>query len=82
MIDKINRISDNMEISIRQMRAAINESQNFLSGQQFEKAKDITTKTVENSRRCCSDLTHTTEYLERLRTALMEYRSCIYSGGR
>ena len=77
--DKLQKIEYDLNNSADQMVKAIEESQNFLEGYQFEEVKKITASCVEITRKTGTNITHAMEYLGKLKTALEEYGRCGYN---
>jgi hypothetical protein len=62
------------------MKRAIQNSQEFLAGYQFEKAKRTTMDCVNLTGITSSNILNAMEYLEKLKGILEEYGRCAYSG--
>lgn len=78
--DKLQKIEYDLTNSTQKMVEAIQRSQDFLAGNQFEKAKNTTMSCVEISRKTETNLEYAKKYIGNLRTALEEYGRCCYSG--
>ena len=77
---KLELITHDLTYSIEQMTHAIQSSQKFLAGYQFEKAKQITLACVKLTQKTSKNIQHATEFLKELKTILEEYGRCAYSG--
>lgn len=78
--DKLQKVEHDLTNSTQKMVEAIQRSQDFLAGHQFEKAKDTTMSCVEISRKTETNLEYAKKYIGDLRMALEEYGRCSYSG--
>ena len=76
--DKLKKIDYDLNNSTKQMQIAIQNSQEFLSGNQFEKAKKTTLNCIELTEKTSSNITHAMEYIDKLMSALDEYDACRY----
>ena len=77
---KLEKIEYDLNNSTDQMVKAIQVSQSFLAGNQFEKAKRTTATCVEMTRRTGNNIRSAMEYIEKLKTAMDDYGKCGYSG--
>ena len=77
---KLELISHDLINSTEQMKRAIQNSQEYLAGYQFEKAKRTTMDCVNLTRKTSSNIQHAMDYLEKLKGVLEEYGRCVYSG--
>ena len=77
---KLELISHDLTNSTEQMIGAIQKSKGFLAGNQFEKAKRITSACVNLNGQTRNNLRNAKEYLEKLKGILEEYGQCVYSG--
>lgn len=77
---KLELISHDLINSTEQMTRAIQNSQEFLAGYQFEKAKSITMACANLTGKTSNNIRHAMEYLEKLKGILAEYGRCAYSG--
>lgn len=77
--EKLQKIEFDLANSTQKMVEAIQRSQDFLAGNQFEKAKNTTMKCVEISRKTETNIEYAKKYICELRTALEEYGRCAYS---
>lgn len=78
--DKLQKIEFDLNNSTQKMVDAIQRSQDFLAGNQFEKAKNTTMSCVELSRKTEINIDYAKKYIGDLRMALEEYGRCGYSG--
>ncbi len=78
--DKLKKIEYDLTNSNEQMLKAINSSQDFLAGNQFEKAKNTTTACLQISKRTGTNIHKAMEYIEKLKNSLDEYGRCSYDG--
>lgn len=76
---KLELISHDLTNSTEQMTRAIQNSQEFLAGYQFEKAKRTTMACVNLTGKTSTNIRHAMEYLEKLKSILEEYGRCVYS---
>ncbi len=77
---KLELITHDLTNSTEQMTRAIQNSQEFLAGYQFEKAKRTTMTCVGLTEKTANNIRHAMEYLEKLKAILEEYGRCMYSG--
>ncbi len=77
---KLELITHDLTNSAEQMTRAIQNSQEFLAGYQFEKAKRTTMTCVSLTEKTANNIRHALEYLEKLKAILEEYGRCAYSG--
>ena len=77
---KLELITYDLAKSTEQMTRAIQNSQEFLAGYQFEKAKKTTMVCVNLTAKTGNNIRHAMEYLENLKAILEEYGHCAYSG--
>ena len=77
---KLELITHDLTNSTEQMTRAIQNSQEFLAGYQFEKAKRTTMACVNLTAKTGNNIRHAMEYLEKLKGVLEEYGRCAYSG--
>ena len=77
---KLELITHDLANSTEQMTRAIQNSQEFLAGAQFEKAKNTTMTCVNLAEKTANNIRHAMEYLEKLQAVLEEYGRCSYSG--
>ena len=76
--DKFRKIDDGLRNSTEQMIKAIQNSQEFLSGNQFERAKSTTSNCVELTEKTSNNINRALKYIDELMSALEEYGSCGY----
>ncbi len=76
--DKLQKIEYDLTSSTQKMVEAIQKSQDFLAGNQFEKANSITMSCVDISRKTETNIEYAKKYIGGLRTALEEYCKCSY----
>ena len=62
------------------MTRAIQISQNFLAGNQFEKAKQTTADCIGMTQKTENNLRYAKSYLKKLQDVVMEYGQCTYKG--
>ena len=77
---KLELITHDLTGSTEQMKRAIQNSQEFLAGYQFEKAKKTTMACVSLTEKTANNICHAIEYLEKLKAVLEEYGRCAYGG--
>ena len=77
---KLELITHDLTNSTEQMTRAIQYSQEFLVGYQFEKAKKTTMACVNLTAKTGNNIRHAMEYLEKLKAFLEEYGRCTYNG--
>lgn len=78
--DKLQKIENDLINSTDQMVKSIQSSQDFLAGNQFEKAKRTIVSCVEVTRKTGNNIKHAMEYIAELKNALEEYGNCSYNG--
>lgn len=76
--NRLDRISQNLVYSVEQMTNSIRSSQDFLSGVQFEKAKETTLSCVKTAKGTIDNIRHARDYLEKLKAILEDYAQCKY----
>ena len=81
LMDKLIKIDTELSEATRKMADALQESQNFLAGRQFEKARDITIRTVEISSNTSGNINHAISFLKHLKEYTSQYAACQYKGG-
>lgn len=77
--NKLQKIEFDLTNSTQKMVEAIQRSQDFLNGNQFEKAKNTTMNCVEVSKKTETNIKYAKKYIGDLRMALEEYGRCVYS---
>ena len=77
---KLELIMHDLTSSTEQMTRAIQNSQEFLAGHQFEKAKSTTMTCVKLTEKTGNNIKHAMEYLEKIKSVLEEYGRCAYTG--
>ena len=75
---KIVRIQHEMTDSVQKMSSALQRSENFLSGEQFEKAKGVTGQCIVIAQKTSIYLEKASEFLAKLRDILDDYCNCCY----
>ena len=78
--EKIQYISHDLTESTKQMSQAIQRSQDFLAGNQFEKAKNTTMTCIRHTNRTNVNLNNARKYLGELKSLLEEYGRYTYDG--
>lgn len=78
--DKLQKISYDLIESTQKMVESIQRSQDFLVGNQFDKAKATTINCTNLTARTSTNIRHAQDYIVKLRTALEEYSRCGYTG--
>ena len=78
--DKLQKIGYDLNNSTEQMNNAIRNSQEFLAGNQFEKAKNITSSCISITNKTRNNIRYAVEYIDKLRNVIDEYVKCEYSG--
>lgn len=78
--DKLKKINYDLCNSTDHMVEAIQSSQNFLAGNQYEKVKLVTVNCIAVTRRTGKNIRHAIKYIKKLRSALEEYGRCGYNG--
>lgn len=81
MEDKLKKIEYDLHNSSDRMVEAIRSSQSFLAGNQFEKAKMVTTNCIAITRQTGNNVRYAIEYIIKLRSVLEEYGRCNYNKG-
>ena len=81
MIDKLTKIDTELSEATNRMARALQESQNFLAGNQFEKARSLTVRTVEIASNISGNVNNAISFLKQLDEYTTEYASCQYKGG-
>ena len=78
--DKLEKINYDLNSSAEQMYKAIQRSQGFLAGNQFEKAKRTTIACVQLTETTGRNIKNAKEYIKTLKAVLEDYGKCCYSG--
>ncbi len=78
--EKLENIKHDLNNSTDQMFRAIQVSQDFLAGNQFEKAKKTTTSCIEITKRTENNIRYAMEYILKLKETMDEYGKCGYNG--
>lgn len=76
--DNLRKIEYDLANSVEQIVNTLRNSQNFLEGNQFEKAKRITNSCVQATNITLNNITHARKYLEELKEVLAEYEQGSY----
>lgn len=79
--DKLIYIDHDLESSVSQMKNGLIQSEAFLAGNQFEKAKKTTNACIDITNKTRNNISHAAEYIEDLKKILDEYSKCTYSEG-
>ena len=79
--NKLKIIAYDLTSSTDQMNRAVQNSQEFLAGHQFEKAQKTTMACISLTERTNQNIGRAAEYLETLKGVLEEYGRCAYAGG-
>ena len=77
---KLELIAHDLVNSTEQMTRALQNSQSFLAGNQYEKAKSITMTCLGISGKTANNIRHAMKYLEELKGIMETYGQCMYSG--
>ena len=78
--EKLQYICHDLTESTEQMYQAIQRSQEFLAGNQFEKAKNTTLNCIQHTNRTNGNINNAMKYIRELRSLLEEYGGCTYDG--
>jgi hypothetical protein len=78
--EKLEKIKLNLNDSTQKMSDAIQRSQDFLAGMQYEKARSITARSVELTKRTHVNISNAQKYIGDLRLIMEEYGRCGYPG--
>ncbi|WP_026509135.1 MULTISPECIES: hypothetical protein [unclassified Butyrivibrio] len=78
--EKLEKIQFDLDNSTQKMADAIQRSQDFLAGNQYEKAKSITTRSIELTKRTHDNIGNARKYIGDLRMIMEEYGRCGYPG--
>lgn len=81
IVDKLTNIDTDLSEATRKMSNALQESQGFLAGQQFEKARSITIRTVEIAANTSVNINHAISFIKHLEEFTTNYSACRYKGG-
>ena len=76
---KLELIMHDLTNSTEQMARAIENSQEFLAGYQYEKVKRITMECINRTGKTENNIHHAIEYLEELKGFLEEYGLYMYN---
>ncbi|WP_440452838.1 MULTISPECIES: hypothetical protein [Ruminococcus] len=78
---KLKTINRNLSNANQQMLTSLLQSQGFLEGHQFEKARKVTLKNIEQTGITSNNIRHSIEYNEKILDLLYRYDKCKYTGG-
>lgn len=78
--DKLQKIEYDLLESTKRMTDAIQRSEDFLAGRQFEKAKNTTKACTVLTERTSGNIRNARVYIDSLKSSLEEYCKCGYSG--
>ena len=77
----LDEIYNHLNDSTAQMQNALLESQDFLEGNQFEKAKRKTKDCVEVIQKAGNNVLYAKKYICELKACLEDYSKCTYNEG-
>lgn len=78
---KLKTINRNLSNANQQMLTSLLQSQGFLEGHQFEKARKVTLKNIEQTGITSNNIRHSIEYNEKILDLLYRNDKCKYTGG-
>lgn len=78
--DKLQKVEYDLQESTKRMTEAIQRSQDFLAGHQFEKAKNTTMACTTLTGKTEINIKYARDYIGKLRTAFEDYGKCGYTG--
>lgn len=78
--DRLRKVNSNLYESTEKMVLTLQQSQGFLAGNQFEKAKRTTLNCIETTSKTINNIRNAMEYIEKLKKILEEYSGCEYKG--
>lgn len=76
--ENLREIEKDLTESIEQMTKALIGSHGFLSGSQYEKAKEATQSCLDISRKTGTNIRYALSYLSELKEALDDYGRCAF----
>lgn len=76
---KLNNINKNLSVSADSMLYALRNCDDFLSGHQFEKARETTILCTEVSKKTSDNISEVLIYISKLKECLEFYSGCGYS---
>ena len=79
--EKLKNIGSNLTGATEQMLLAIQESQGFLEGQQFEKAQKTTMSCINVTAKTNNNIRNALRYIEQLKSQIDAYNKCKYEEG-
>lgn len=79
--DKLKGISVKLSDATAQMLQALQTSQGFLAGNQFEKAQKTTMKCINITAKTTNNLSNAFTYINQLKELIMTYGTCRYEEG-
>lgn len=74
------KIQRNLNESTTQMNIAFQQAQGYLSGYQFEQARDVIMRCIYSTSKAVNNLERADKYIEELEDILVQYVSCTYKG--
>ena len=78
---RLKRIGSELTEATKQMVEALQVSQDFLAGRQFEEARVLTLQTVEVTTVTSNNIENAIRYLDNLMAHVSDYESSKYTGG-
>lgn len=79
--DKLKRIGRNLSDATEKMLLALQTSQGFLAGNQFEKAQKTTMGCVDITAKSNNNIRNALTYIDQLKELIMVYNTCRYEEG-
>lgn len=79
--EKLKRIGQNLSESTGKMVTALQHSQEFLSGNQFDRAKQTTLRCIEISGKTTNNIRNAIVFVSDLEAAVDKYSRSEYNGG-
>ena len=79
---ELKNINRNLSDANQEMLINLLQSQGFLEGHQFEKAKRVTRTNIEQTAVTSNNIQHSVEYNNMILELLGRYEKCKYGGGK
>ena len=78
--EKLEKLEYDLVHSTDRMVKSIRKAQEYLAGNQFEKAKTTTIKCLETTEKAERNIKYAREYVTKLKDVLAKYGECGYDG--
>ena len=76
--ERLRTIKTSLELAAEQMQDAIQRSLDFLAGDQFDKAREITENNIAETKDAVQNIENELTYIRSLQEQLEKYNNCAY----